>query len=104
VADFDRAVRLEPKMAWAYQGRGTALMMSAKMDRAISDFSRAIELDPKLAWAYYNRGLALVYNGNESEAQKDFDECLKLRPDLKAQLDDKIGLARELRQQHKPLQ
>ena len=78
--------------------------MSAKMDRAIADFSRAIELDPQLSWAYYNRGLAFVYTGNESDAQKDFGECLKLRPDLKAQLDAKIDLARELRQQHKPLQ
>jgi lipoprotein NlpI len=74
------------------------------MDRAIADFTRAIELDPQLTWAYYNRGLAFVYTGNEGEAQKDFDECLRLRPELKAQLDAKIDLARELRQQQKPLQ
>jgi tetratricopeptide (TPR) repeat protein len=91
-------------MAWAYQGRGTALMQTGKMDRAIADFTRAIELDPQLTWAYYNRGLAFVYTGNEGEAQKDFDECLRLRPELKAQLDAKIDLARELRQQQKPLQ
>jgi tetratricopeptide (TPR) repeat protein len=104
VADFGRAVRLEPRLAWAYQGRGTALMQTGKMDQAVADFSRAIELDPQLCWAYYNRGLARVYLGNESEAQKDFDEFLKLRPDEKAQLDAKIDLARELREQQKPLQ
>jgi tetratricopeptide (TPR) repeat protein len=88
-------------MAWAYEGRGTALMQSGKMDKAIADFTRAIELDPEIVWAYYNRGLARVYIGNESDAQKDFSECLKLRPDLKAELDAKIDLARELREEHK---
>jgi len=91
-------------MAWAYQGRGTALMMKGEIAKAVEDFNRAIELDSQLVWAYFNRGLSRVYLGNERDAQKDFGECLKLRPDLKAQLDPRIDLARELRQQHKPLQ
>jgi lipoprotein NlpI len=104
IIDFDRALRFAPEMAWAYQGRGTALMQSGKMEKAIPDFTRALELDPQIVWAYFNRGLALVYLGNESDAQKDFKEFLRLRPDLKAQLEDRINLARELRQQHRPLQ
>ena len=47
IADFERAIKLEPDMAWAYQGRGTALMTKAIMLRAIDDFNRAIELDPE---------------------------------------------------------
>ena len=42
-------------------------------------------------------GDAKVYLGQESEAQKDFDESLRLRPDLKAQLEQRIDLARHLR-------
>ena len=71
-------------MAWAYQGRGTALMYKGEMLRAIDDFNRAIELDPKIAWAYFNRGLIWMYLGEEREAQKDFDECLRLRPEMKS--------------------
>ena len=97
VADFERAVKLAPEMAWAYQGRGTAFMYQGKMAEAIADFNRAIELDPEIAWAYFNRGLAKVYIGQEAEAQKDFDECLRLRPDVKAQLEPRIVLARQLR-------
>jgi hypothetical protein len=44
-----------------------------------------------------------MYLGNESEAQKDFNECLKLKPGMKAQIDQRIALARELRQ-NKPVQ
>jgi tetratricopeptide (TPR) repeat protein len=84
-------------MAWAYQGRGTAFMYKGKMLDAIANFNRALELDPQIAWGYFNRGLAKVYLGQESEAQKDFDECLRLRPDMKAQLEPRIQLARQLR-------
>ncbi len=53
-------------MAWAYQGRGTALMKKGEMAKAIEDFTRAIEHDPEIAWAYFNRGLAKVFLGDES--------------------------------------
>ena len=84
-------------MAWAYQGRGTALMLKGKMLEAIEDFNRVVELDPQIPWAYFNRGLAKVYLGRDSEAQTDFDECLRMRPEMKANLDARIDLARKLR-------
>ena len=99
--DFDRAIELAPGMAWAYQGRGTVFMKKGMMQEAISDFDRSLELNPQMVWAYLNRGLAKVYLGDEAGAQSDFDQCLKLKPELKAQLDDKIDLARELRQRGK---
>ena len=70
IADFDRAIKLEPEIAWAYQGRGTALMYKGEMLRAIEEFDRAIELDPKMAWAYFNRGLIWMFLGDESELRK----------------------------------
>ena len=88
-------------MAWAYQGRGTVLMKKGQMERAIKDFTRAIEHSPDLVYAYFNRGLAQLYLGNEAAAQSDFDKCLKLKPDMKAELEDKIALARHLRSTRK---
>jgi len=84
-------------MAWAYHGRGTAWMYKGAMRPAIVDYNRAIELDPKMAWSYLNRGLIWVFLGDETKAQKDFDECLRLKPELKAELDQRIELARYLR-------
>jgi tetratricopeptide (TPR) repeat protein len=97
VTDFERAAKLSPDMAWAYQGLGTAWMYKGHMEKAIENFDRAVSKDPKLAWAYCNRGVAKVYLGNESQAQADFDECVKLRPDLKSQVDRRAELARSLR-------
>ena len=84
-------------MAWSYHARGTAWIDKGQMLKAIDDFNRAIELDPSIAWAYFNRGLVKVYLGDEAGAQKDFDECLRLKPELKADLEFKIDLARQLR-------
>ena len=101
IKDFDRALELMPTMGWAYQGRGIVLMKKGQMERAIKDFNRAIEYSPDLVWAYFNRGLAQLYLGHEELAQHDFDICLKLKPDVKKELDDKIGLARHLRNTRK---
>ena len=58
IADFDKAIALNPDYAAAYYNRGTAYGMKGDYDRAIADFGRAIKLNPKDADAYNNRGLA----------------------------------------------
>src|SRR6185503_18072395 len=97
IVDFERAIKLSPDMAWAYQGLGTAWMFKGHMEKAIENFSRAIEKDPRIAWAFCNRGVAKVYLGQETQAQADFDECVRLRPDLKSEVDRRAELARSLR-------
>ena len=96
IADFDRAIQLDPSAA-AYQGRGTTLMGKGELTRAIQDFTAALQRDPQLARSYLNRGLALLVMGRDNEAQKDIDECLALSPDLKAEVADRVQLAKELR-------
>ena len=102
IVDFERAIKLSPNMAWAYQGLGTAWMYKGFMERAIENFDRAIENKPSLAWAYGNRGIARVFLGRETQAQADLDECVKLRPDLKSEVERRAGLARSLRRIGKP--
>ncbi|HEX2270857.1 MAG TPA: hypothetical protein VHH35_15035, partial [Pyrinomonadaceae bacterium] len=102
IVDFERAIKLDPKMAWAYQGRGTAWMYKGYMENAIENFDKAIAHDPTIAWAYFNRAVSKVYLGQEAQANTDVVECLKLRPDLKSQLDHRIELARHLRRIAKP--
>jgi tetratricopeptide (TPR) repeat protein len=77
-------------------------MKKGEMQRAIQDFTRAIEHNPDLVWAYLNRGLAQLFLGNDEVAQKDFDICLKLKPEVRGELEDKIELAKRLRQATKP--
>ncbi len=58
IADYNRAIELNPKDARAYNNRGIAKRAKGDLDGAIADYNRAIELDPKLAIAYNNRGNA----------------------------------------------
>ena len=58
IADFTEVIRLDPKAAHAYTGRGGAWSERAEYDKAIADFTEAIRLDPKDADAYTDRGEA----------------------------------------------
>ena len=56
--DYNRAIRLDPKYAYAYYDRGLAKKQKSDLDGAIADYNRVIELDPKFAKAYCDRGVA----------------------------------------------
>src|SRR5439155_26586183 len=49
IADYNRAIELNPKHASAYNNRGIAKQAKGDLDGAIADYNRAIELDAKLA-------------------------------------------------------
>jgi len=52
IADFDRALQFDPKLAQAYDNRGDAKTETGDFDGAIADFNRALQLNPKYAKAY----------------------------------------------------
>ena len=56
IADFNEAIRLDPKDAPALQLPGRSLESKEEYDKAIADYNEAIRLDPKHAEAYRNRG------------------------------------------------
>ena len=49
IADYGRAIGIEPKNAVAYRDRGHAYKDKGDLDRAMADYNRAIELEPKSA-------------------------------------------------------
>ena len=77
IADFDEAIRLDPKYAKAYNNRGIAWYAKGYNDRAIADYNEAIRLDPKLAQAYYNRGNAWNAKGDNDRAIADYNEAIR---------------------------
>jgi tetratricopeptide (TPR) repeat protein len=57
VADYDRAILIDPNYAKAYSYRGFVKAGQLQDYRGgLTDLNRAIQLDPKLADAYMNRG------------------------------------------------
>jgi tetratricopeptide (TPR) repeat protein len=55
IADYDAAIRLDPKNALPYFNRGFAYQTKGDNDRAIADYDAAIRLDPKYAPPSFDR-------------------------------------------------
>ena len=48
VADFDQAIKLDPKYVAALYNRGNVFFVKKDFDRAIADYDLAIKLEPEL--------------------------------------------------------
>ena len=57
LADYTRAIELDPGNAWAIIGRGVTYQLTEAYAEALADYTRAIELDPGNAWAIIGRGV-----------------------------------------------
>jgi len=95
IADYDRAIEINPRFAEAYSNRGNARLDGRDLDGSIADYELAIKSDPFFAKGYGNRGLARLFQGDMAAAEKDFDHCLKLDPKLKALLEEQIEQAKQ---------
>jgi TonB family protein len=80
IADYNDALRLNPKFALAFAGRGTANLAKDDEDGAIADLDRAIALNPNLASAYQIRGNAYRAKRNFDRAIADYDQSLRIAP------------------------
>jgi tetratricopeptide (TPR) repeat protein len=80
LADFDQAIKLQPKFAKAYVSRSAIHLNKGDFNRALGDGNQAIELQPDLV-AYNNRGLVYLATGDSNRAIADFTQALKLLPD-----------------------
>jgi len=79
---FGEAVRLDPKHAASYRGRGQAHYLLGRDAEALADLDEAIRLDPADALALNNRGLVRLRRGELDRATADFDEAIRHRPDV----------------------
>src|ERR1041385_388176 len=87
IADYDRAITLDPKLAEAYLNRGKAKRAAGDLDGAITDYEVVVELSPDLAannrditQAYLNRGYIRSNRMDIEGALSDFDHAIKLDP------------------------
>jgi tetratricopeptide (TPR) repeat protein len=78
IADINRAIRSDPRMAIAYFARGDIKRSSGDAKSAIADFTMGIKLDPKCAPAYVCRGNARRNLDDTKGAIADFNKAIKL--------------------------
>jgi lipoprotein NlpI len=72
VADFDRTLKLDPKLAEAYDFRGSSQFKRGKFAEAVADFDRFLALRPAEAPGHWRRGIALYYVGRYADGRQQF--------------------------------
>lgn len=79
-ADFQQALRLQPKSAPAYYAMGQLDMAQSKIPEAIQHYSDAIRANPKFVPAISDRGIAYLKAGNTDRALQDFAQAIRVGP------------------------
>jgi tetratricopeptide (TPR) repeat protein len=83
IADFDRAIELNPQFAAVYNNRANARLKSNEYAAALTDLDEAIRLDSTMASAFELRGDYFYYGARDYErALLDYDEAVRLAPDV----------------------
>ncbi len=96
IADYDRAIALNPNGADAYYNRGLAKRTKQDLDGAIADFDRAIALNPNDPDAYYNRGNAKRAKEDLDGAIADYGRTIALDPNYAPAYNNR-GKAKDIR-------
>jgi tetratricopeptide (TPR) repeat protein len=81
LADFDRAIALQPDFAQALNNRGSEKDLKRDYAGALADYDRAIQVWPNFAEAFYNRGNVKAKKQNYRGALADFDRAIAFKPD-----------------------
>jgi lipoprotein NlpI len=73
IADFNRALELNPKFAVVYDLRGNSHFKAGEIQKSIDDFDRYLELMPGQKPHHWRRGISLYYAGRFDDGAKQFE-------------------------------
>ncbi|MHC4662517.1 MAG: tetratricopeptide repeat protein [Planctomycetota bacterium] len=80
VAEFDRAIEIDPQFAMNYSLRGMSKIELEDFSGALADFNSAIRLDPTEETAYVGRGLVRMNQDDSAGAIADFNSAISIDP------------------------
>lgn len=78
IAEYTKAIELEPETSVAYVNRSLAHRAQDNLDLALVDSTRAIEIDPQNVVAYVNRGIVYRAQGKLDLAIADYTIAIEL--------------------------
>jgi tetratricopeptide (TPR) repeat protein len=81
IAQFRKAVQLDPDCASARVNLGNGLAQTGRVDEAIAQFLKALEIAPDTSAAHYSLAVAFVDIGRVDEGIAHYQKALQLRPD-----------------------
>jgi tetratricopeptide (TPR) repeat protein len=77
LADWKRAIELDPNSATAYAARGTHYRIVGNNAAAMSDLNRSIQIVPNVD-GFYQRGQVYAALGKFDDAMKDYNQAIEL--------------------------
>lgn len=80
IEEFNVAIRLNPKNAKAYCGRGMAKSQLGLDSDAMTDYDKAVRLSPYDSGARALRGIQKVRYGQYESAIEDYDIAIRVKP------------------------
>ncbi len=80
LADFTKAISLNPDYAPAFNNRGNVYLDMNRAEDAFKDFDRAVTLSPDFGAAYSNRANANQKLKKIEAAEKDYRKAIELMP------------------------
>lgn len=80
IADYDAALRINPRYSDALFNRGNAWADKGDPDRAIADYDAVLSLTPKDPAAHIARAVELMVKGDYARAVAGYDTALSLDP------------------------
>jgi tetratricopeptide (TPR) repeat protein len=81
IADYNQALKLDPRNARAFNNRALAQSALGKTDAALADYGQAIKLDPGYVRAYKNRLPLLEQKGDLRTIAADYNQLAALDAD-----------------------
>jgi tetratricopeptide (TPR) repeat protein len=79
-ADYDEAIRLDPKNSEPYNALAHLYDLQGDVDRALGLYDQAIRLTPQSAIYFSNRGVLFAEKGDFEHGLADLDHALELDP------------------------
>ncbi|WP_240537995.1 tetratricopeptide repeat protein [Bradyrhizobium japonicum] len=80
IADYDEAIRLNPRDKEAISARGNAYKTKGDFDRAIADYDQAAQLDARDARVYFHRARVYWQMASLAKSLTDLDQAIQLNP------------------------
>jgi tetratricopeptide (TPR) repeat protein len=83
IADYTKAIEIDPKYADVYYDRGDVWYDKGDYDKAIADYTKAIEINPKFIPAYKHLGDAWREKGYYDKAIASYTKAIEIDPNPK---------------------
>jgi Flp pilus assembly protein TadD len=80
ISHFDKALKLHPRLAGAWAGRGLACNAMRQYNEAIRCYDESLRLDPQDAAVWHDKGNVLCAIGRLESALNCFNEALVIDP------------------------